>query len=84
MDQSDPWQAVPRLVFTHCDSLLISVAFIVLCRVGCLGVPSVIKLPTMLNIAASNVPSLKGRSGNLARVATSLILSFSFAKSSSS
>ena len=35
MDQTDPWQVVPRQVFTP---LLISVAFVVLCRVGCLGV----------------------------------------------
>ena len=37
-DQTDPWQMVPRQVFTPYDCLLISVAFVVLCRVGCLGI----------------------------------------------
>ena len=36
MDQTDPWQVVSRQVFTPYDCLLISVAFVVLCRVGCL------------------------------------------------
>ena len=35
-DQTDPWQVVPRQVFTRYDCLLISVAFVVLCHVGCL------------------------------------------------
>ena len=35
-DQTDPWQFVPRQVFTPYDCLLISVAFVVLSRVGCL------------------------------------------------
>ena len=34
MDQFDPWQVVPRQVFTPYDCLLISVAFVVLCHVG--------------------------------------------------
>ena len=42
-DQFDPWQVVPRQVFTPYDCLLISEAFVVLYRVGCLWVPSVKK-----------------------------------------
>ena len=42
MDITDPWQVVPRRVFTPYDYLLISVAFVVLCRVGCLWVTGVI------------------------------------------
>ena len=34
-DQTDPWQVVPRQIFTPYDCLLISVAFVVICRVGC-------------------------------------------------
>ena len=34
-------QLVPGQVFTPYDRLLISVAFVVLCRVGCLGVTGV-------------------------------------------
>ena len=41
MDQTDPWQVVPRQVLTPYDCLLISVAFVVLYRVGCLWVPGV-------------------------------------------
>ena len=41
MDQIDPWQIVPRQVFTPSDCLLISVAFVVLCGVGCHGVTGV-------------------------------------------
>ena len=37
-DQPDPWQVVPRQVFTSYDCLSISVAFVVLCRDCCLGV----------------------------------------------
>ena len=40
-DQTDPWQVVYRQVFTPHDSLLISAAFVVLCRVGCLWVTSI-------------------------------------------
>ena len=36
--QTDPWQVVPRQVFTPYDCLLISVAFVFLCRVGYLWV----------------------------------------------
>ena len=36
-DQTDPWQVVHRQVFTHCVCLSISVVFVILCRVGCLG-----------------------------------------------
>ena len=35
-DQNDPWEVFPRQVFT--TYLSISVAFVVLCRVGCLWV----------------------------------------------
>ena len=42
-DQTDPWQVVPRQLFTPYDCLLISVAFVVLRRVGCLWVIGVIK-----------------------------------------
>ena len=38
MDQTDPWQVVPRQVFTPFDCLLTSVVFVVLGRIGCLGV----------------------------------------------
>ena len=40
-DQSDPWQVVPRQVFTPYDYLFISVAFVLLRRVGCLWVTGV-------------------------------------------
>ena len=39
--QFDPWQVVPRQVFTTYDFLLISVALVVLCLVGCLWVTGV-------------------------------------------
>ena len=38
MDQTVLWQVVPRQVFIPYDCLLISVAFVVLCRAGCLWV----------------------------------------------
>ena len=41
MDQVDPWQAVPRQVFTPYSRLLISAAFVVVSRVGCLGLTGV-------------------------------------------
>ena len=41
MDQTDPWQVVPRQVFIPHYYSLISVAFVVLCHVGCLWVTSV-------------------------------------------
>ena len=41
-DQSDPWQVVPRQVFIPNSCLLISNAFVVVSRVGCLGVTGVI------------------------------------------
>ena len=43
-DQTDPWQVIPRQVFTPYYCLLISVAFVVLCRVGCLWVTDVYKI----------------------------------------
>ena len=41
-DQADPWQVAPTYVFTTYDCVLISVAFVVLCPVGCLGVTGVV------------------------------------------
>ena len=41
MDQFDPWQVVLREVFTPCSRLLISTAFDVVSRVGCLKVTGV-------------------------------------------
>ena len=38
MDQFDPWQIVHRQIFTYYSRLLISTAFGVGSRVGCLGV----------------------------------------------
>ena len=42
MDQFDPWQVVPIQVFTPYSCLLISTAFVVVSRVGRLGVTGVI------------------------------------------
>ena len=42
MDQFDPWQVLPRQVFTHYSHLLISTAFVVVSRIGCLGVSGVL------------------------------------------
>ena len=44
MDQIDPWQVVPRQVFTPYSRLLISAALVVVSRVGCLGVTAVIEV----------------------------------------
>ena len=41
-DQFDPWQIVPRQVFTSYSRLLISTAFVVVSHVGCLGVNGVL------------------------------------------
>ena len=38
MDQFDPWQVFPRQVFIHYYRQLISTAFVVVSRVGFLGV----------------------------------------------
>ena len=40
-DQTDPLHIVPRQVFTPFEYLLISVAFVVLCHIGCLWVTGV-------------------------------------------
>ena len=40
-DQTDPWQVVPRQVFTPYSRLLISTEFVVVSRVGCLGLTGV-------------------------------------------
>ena len=40
-DQFDPWQVVPRQVFTPFSRLLISTALVVVSGVGCLGVTGV-------------------------------------------
>ena len=45
-EQFDPWQVVPRQVFTHYSCLLISTAFVVVSCVGCLGVTGVIMQKT--------------------------------------
>ena len=37
-DQFDPWQFVPRQVFTPYSRLFISTAFVIVSPVGCLGV----------------------------------------------
>ena len=42
-DQTGPWQVVPRQLYTPYDYLLISVVFVVLCRVRCLGVSGVLQ-----------------------------------------
>ena len=42
MNQTDPWQVVPRQVFTPYDCLLNLVAFVVPCHIGCLWVTHVI------------------------------------------
>ena len=41
MDHTDPWQVVPRQVYTPYYCLLISVAFVVLSRVVCPKITSV-------------------------------------------
>ena len=41
MDQIDPWQVVPKQVFTPYFRLLISTAFVVVSRVDYLGVTGV-------------------------------------------
>ena len=41
MDQFDPWQVVPRQVFSLYSRLLISTAFVVFSRVGCLGITGI-------------------------------------------
>ena len=38
----DPWQVVPRQVFTPYFCLLVSIAIVVVSRVGCLGVAAVL------------------------------------------
>ena len=49
MDQFDPWQVVPRQVFTPYSRLLISTAFVVVNRVGCLGITGVLCHKTRLS-----------------------------------
>ena len=44
-DQFDPWQVVPDQVFTSYCLILVSAAFVVLSRVGFLGVTGVWMLP---------------------------------------
>ena len=50
-DQTDPWQVVPRQVFTPYDSLFISVASVVICGVGCLGVTVVLSVSMQFSVA---------------------------------
>ena len=40
-DQFDPWHIVLRQVFTPFSRLLISTAFVVVSRIGCLGITGV-------------------------------------------
>ena len=40
-DQFDPWQVVPRQVFTPYSRLLVSTAFVVVSRIGCLALTGV-------------------------------------------
>ena len=40
---TDPWQVVPRQIFTPYDCLLTTVAFVVVCLVGCLWVTDVMQ-----------------------------------------
>ena len=54
-DQTDPWQVVPRQVFTPYDCLLISVAFVVLYPVGCLWVTRVRKRWGLGGVVGSSV-----------------------------
>ena len=42
MDQSDPWKVVPRSVFITCYCILILSPVVVLRRVGCLWITSVV------------------------------------------
>ena len=42
MDQFDPWQVVPRQVFTPYSHLLISTVIVVVSHIGCLEVTGVI------------------------------------------
>ena len=65
-DQTDPWQVVPKHAFTHYGRLLISVAFVFLCRVGCLWVTSVVSVPVknqscrdITSKCVENLPDLK-------------------------
>ena len=53
MDQFDPWQFVPRQVFTPYSHLLISTAFVVVSHVDCLGVTGV----CMYSLFADNLSS---------------------------
>ena len=43
-DQFDPWQVVPRQVFTSYSRLSISTACVVINRVGCVGVTEVMQV----------------------------------------
>ena len=47
-DQFDPWQIVPRQVFTFSSRLLISNAIVVVTRVGCLRATGVFMYRQML------------------------------------
>ena len=57
MDQFDPWQVVPRQVFTPYSSLLNSAAFVVVVsRVDCLGVTGVVTCPTGSLVRCMGIP----------------------------
>ena len=53
MDQSDAWQVVLRQVFTPYSRLLISTAFVVVSRVGCLRLTDVIANALLINRIAN-------------------------------
>ena len=61
MDQFDSWQVVPRQVFTPSSNLLISTAFVVASRLGCLGVIGML-------IPLVDSETMKRRTWNLARL----------------
>ena len=55
---TDPCQVVPRQVYTPCDCILTSVAFVVLCRVGCLWVTGVFVWVENFFVLAENISFL--------------------------
>ena len=48
MDQFDPWPVVPRQIFTPYYRLLISTGFVIVIRVSCLRVTSVMQSDLIL------------------------------------
>ena len=58
MDQFDPWQVVARQAFTAYSRLLISIAFVVASRIGCLGVSNVSQLHSVSELRMSLVKTV--------------------------